>query len=252
MTKQRVVLVTGGGSGMGRSIAYRFAEAGDRVIILGRNMDKLKEAAQGHNTIEPIGGDITDPQSVEQAIERIVEQHSQIDVLVNCAGGNVRADEDMDLATANGLWSKIVDLNLTGTFNMIFAALPHITKPGGRIINITSVAAFAGSSAPAVNGQAYSAAKSGVHGLSRTLSNVLAPQGITINCVAPGVIDDTDFFGPTGIRPERRAANESKIPMGRLGKPDDIAPGVFYLASDEASFISGEILNINGGVQFGR
>lgn len=252
MTKQRIVVVMGGGSGMGRAIAHAFAKAGDTVVVLGRSLDKLQETAQGHEAIEPIAADITDTKAVDQAIGTIVKQHDHIDVLVNCAGGNMKAPDGLKLPEANKLWKQIIDVNLTGTFNMIFAALPHITRPGGRIINITSVAAFAGSGAPGVNGQAYASAKSGVHGLTRTLSNVLAPQGITINCVAPGVIDETDFFGPDGIAPERKAVNESKIPMGRLGKPEEIAPGVLYLASDEAAFISGEILNINGGVQFGR
>jgi len=199
MTKQRIVVVTGGGSGIGAEISYKFAKNGDLVYILGRNLNKLKVVAKKHQNIVPERVDITDPSSVEAARRRIAEAHPNVDVLVNCAGGNTKIDPDVSLEEANSVWSSIINANLTGTFNMIFAFLPHIERPGGRIINVTSLAAFVGSSQGAANGQAYAAAKSGVHGLSRTLANSISQEGITVNCVAPGVIDHTEFFGSEGL-----------------------------------------------------
>jgi 3-oxoacyl-[acyl-carrier protein] reductase len=248
----RVVIVTGGGSGIGEAIVNRFANNGDIVYALGRDLKKLQNVAKGHQNIHPLSVDITKPAEIEKARNLIVKEHKTIDVLVNNAGGNTKIDPDANLEAANKGWKFIVEVNLTGTFNVTYAFLPHMARPGGRVINITSLAAFAGSSLGGVSGQAYSAAKSGLHGMSRTLSNMVAGEGITVNCVAPGVIPDTKFFGPDGMSKERRAMYLTKIPVGKLGQPEDIAGGVFYLASDEASFITGEILNINGGGQFGR
>lgn len=252
MSKQRVVIVTGGGSGIGKAIAYKFADNGDLVYILGRDQQKLEATAKDHDNIMAQEVDITVPASIEKAKEAIISNHKTVDVLVNCAGGTFKIGPDPSLEEAKVVWDKIVDLNLTGTFNMIFAFLPNILRPGGRVINISSLAAIGGSRQSGVSGQAYSAAKSGIHGMSRTLANALGKDGITINSVAPGVIENTDFFGDAGVSDEVRQAYKGKIPMDRLGKPDEIAAGVFYLASAGAAYVTGEILNINGGTQFGR
>ncbi len=252
MSKNRIIVVTGGGSGIGRAIANAFGAAGDTVYILGRHKDKLEAVAENTQNINPIVVDITNISEVEKAKNEINKQHNTIDVLVNCAGGNTKIDPNASLEEVVKGWNYIVNVNLTGTFIITHAFLPLITKPGGRIINISSLAALAGSSLGGISGQAYSAAKSGVHGMSRTLAKAYAKQGITVNCVAPGVIDHTGFFGGEGVPDERRAMYLTNIPEGRLGKPEEIAAGVLYLASDEAAFVTGEILNINGGVVFGR
>lgn len=249
---ERIVIVTGGGSGIGRAIAEKFAYNKDRVFILGRNITQLEEVARRYQNVTPISVDITDVTQVAAAVEAIASETDSVDVLVNCAGSTKRIDENASLAEASEGWKSIVEVNLTGTFNVTHATLPHMTRPGGRIIMITSVAALAGSSRGAAHGQAYAAAKAGLHGLTRTLVTPLGKEGITINCVAPGVIDHTGFFGGSGLPDDRRKANEDKTPMGRVGEPNDIAAGVLYLASDEAGFVTGEILNINGGVVFGR
>ncbi len=252
MSKSRVVVITGGGSGIGRAIAIKFADAGDIVCILGRDQKKLSAVAKDNKSIFPLAADVTIPESIESARVEITKKHKAIDVLVNCAGGNTKVDPNADIVEANKVWSQIINVNLTGTFNTTFAFLPHLKRPGGRIINVTSLAAFTGSSQPATNGQAYAAAKAGIHGLSRTLANSVSKEAITVNCVAPGVIDHTGFFGGDGVPEDRKAPNIDRTPLGRLGVPEDIAGGVFYLASEEASFITGEILNISGGVVFGR
>ena len=246
----RVVLVTGAGSGMGKAIALKFAANGDYVYAMGRRAQPLETVAkQFPKNIEALPVDITDPKSISEAIKIIYKKHSTVHVLVNCAGsaGHIEPNEPLHMALEK--WNSVVSVNLNGTFLMTYAVLPLIARPGGRIINVTSLAAFAGSSR--AGGEAYSAAKAGVHGMMRTLVRQLAPQGVTVNCVAPGVIEDTEFFG--GHLPEdRRMLMLSNVPTGRLGKPDDVAPAVFYLASDEASFVNGDILHVNGGQQFAR
>jgi len=252
MSKPRVVIVTGGGSGMGRAIAHRFANAGDKVYILGRRLEKLNDTAKGFPGIECLVTDVTDTLLIEKARDTIIKNHKSVDVLVNNAGGNIKVDPNATLKQANAAWNQIVESNLTSVFNMIFAFDKYLIRPGGRIINISSIAALGGSRQGGVSGQAYSAAKSGIHGLTRTLVSGFAKDKITINSVAPGVIGDTEFFAGKPMPEELVKFYLPKIPLNELGKPDDIAAGVFYLASDDARYITGEIVNINGGLQFGR
>jgi len=251
MSKQRIVLVTGGGSGMGRAIVEKFADNGDIVYAMGRREQPLETLVKKFpKHVRALPGDITDPKSLRKAVEVLYKTGKGLDVLVNCAGSAGHVEDDQPLEKALDQWNKIITTNLSGTFLTTYAFLPLIRKPGGRIINITSLAAFAGSSRP--GGEAYAAAKSGVHGLTRTLVRQLGPQGITVNCVSPGVIQDTEFFGGVSISPDRAALLLPFIPAGRLGKPADVAAAVFYLASEEAVFVNGDILQVNGGQQFGR
>lgn len=250
MKTGRVVIVTGGGSGIGKAIAEIFAQNGDNVYILGRRKHSLEVvSAKYPDKIFTIKADVSNPKEVEVARQQILAAHPAVDVLVNCAGASGSVAHGLNLEAALEAWEGILANNLTSTFLMTYAFRPHLKRPGGRIINITSMAAFAGSSR--VGGEAYAAAKSAIHGMSRTLVRQLAPEGITINCVSPGFISNTDFFGGK-ILHQARIAAEAQIPAGRTGQPEDIAPGVFYLASDEASFVNGEILQINGGQQFSR
>ena len=252
MARQRIVVVTGGGSGMGRAIARRFATAGDTVYVLGRHMDTLQETAKGFASIECIQADVTDLASIKAAHNAIATKHKAVDVLVNNAGASAKTSPNPSLEEAADTWDNIITGNLSGTFNMTFAFVKSMKRPGGRIISISSMAAFAGSSAGGVTGQAYAASKAGVHGLSRTLARALASEGVTVNCVAPGVIDHTGFFGGTGVPEERKDTYLPTIPQRRFGEPDDVAEAVFYLASDKAGYVTGEILNVNGGAVFGR
>lgn len=252
MSKKRVVVVTGAGSGIGREIARRFAKSGDKVYILGRQISGLKETAKDFSDMVCITADVTDISAIEKARDQIIKESGYIDILVNNAGGNVRIGDDPSFPDAAAAWNQIVATNLSSVFYVTFAFIKHFARSNGRVINISSLAAFAGSSLGGVSGQAYSAAKSGIHGLSRTLTKALAPEGITVNCVAPGVIDDTGFFGGKGVPLDRKTKTLPTIPLGRLGEPNEIAEAVFFLASDKSGFITGEILNVNGGAQFGR
>lgn len=250
MSKQRVVVVTGGGSGMGKAIAEMFAQNNDQVFIIGRRKTKLQEVAKNKPTnIYPLQGDITKPDDVQRVLKAILKKHNTVDILVNCAGESGHVSDGLSLEKAFNTWNEVTNINLTGTFLMIYAFRPYLKRPGGRIINITSLAAFAGSSRQ--GGEVYAAAKAGVHGMTRTLVRQLGPEGITVNCVAPGFIVDTEFFGANA--PEERVKGAiANTPLGRIGHPNDVAPAVFYLTSDEASFVTGEILNVNGGQQFSR
>ncbi|HSX44360.1 MAG TPA: SDR family NAD(P)-dependent oxidoreductase [Candidatus Saccharimonadales bacterium] len=250
--KNRAVIITGGGSGIGKAIATTFAKNGDHVYIMGRKKEQLQEVVgslSGYD-VRSIVGDVTKPEEVQHVIDTVVKAHKTIDVLVNCAGASSRIAAGMDLATALKAWQANIDVNLNGTFLMIHAATPHMTRPGGRIINISSVAALSGSGQP--GGEGYAASKAGLHGLTRTLVKILAPEGITINCVAPGFIKNTDFFSADTPMDERIKRASAVNPSDRVGNPDEVASAVFYLASDKASYINGDIINVNGGLQFGR
>ena len=143
---------------------------------------------------------------------------------------------------------SVIDINLKGSLLMAVATAPHLNRPGGRIINISSIAAFNGGNPIATTG--YAAAKAGLHGLTYGLARELSPQGITVNAIAPGFIADT---GVTGRWSEERIESIiSDTPVGRPGQPEDVAAAALYLASREASFVTGEIMNVNGGRMFGR
>lgn len=234
---------------MGKAAAELFSKNGDKVYIAGRRKEQLEAVASANKNVVVIACDLTKPKEIENLIGEITKNHKVVDVLVNCVGGSGKVEGD-DLESAYAAWKQIVDTNLNSAFLISHAILPILARPGGRLIHVTSMAAFAGSSR--VGGEAYAASKSGVHGLVRTLVRVHGPQGITINCVAPGVIENTDFFKDGTVPQDIRAKMIPQIPAGRLGVPEDVAPAIFYLASDEASFINGEILNINGGQQFSR
>ena len=236
---------------MGRAIAERFAKNGDFVYIVGRRKEVLDTVVKENPDykITAVPADVTDPTSIHALVKMIQKDHKEVDVLINNAGGSGHIQEGLKLDEALQKWNEVIATNLTSAFLMVYAFKPMLARPGGRVINISSLSAFAGSSR--VGGEGYSAAKAGLHGMSRTLVRVLAPEGITVNCIAPGLIDETEFFGDT-LTPERKAGILKTTPAGTLGVPADIVEGAFYLASEGASFVNGDILNINGGAQFSR
>lgn len=247
----RTVIVTGGGTGIGRGIAAAFAQQGDHVVIMGRTADKLEATAQELGPqVVPQQVDVSQRKQVEQAVAAVVQRFGQVHVLVNNAGFVRSISPDTPLAEAEAAWDEEVDTNLKGAFLMSVAVAPHLARPGGRIINISSIAAYTGGSRGGVLG--YSASKAGLHGLTCGLARDLSAQGITANTIAPGLIVETDFFGGQQLSGEQLHSRLEQIPAGRAGRPDDIAAAVVFLASEQASYITGEVLHVNGGWLFGH
>lgn len=250
MENQRVIVVTGGGSGIGKAIATKFVRNGDTVIILGRTEAKLQAVCDElGSAVSYQVVDVSQREQVERGIANIVETHTQINVLVNNAGFVRGLRVDTPLGDAESIWDDVVGANLRGAMLMSVAASPYLMRPTGRIINIGSIAAYTGGSRGGVI--AYGSAKAGTHGLTVALARELSPEGITVNTISPGLIGDTDFFGGA-LSPERIQMAKEHIPIGRPGKPEEIAGLVCFLASEKASYITGEVIHVNGGWLFGH
>ena len=238
---QQVALVTGASRGIGRAIALLLAERGFKVI--GTATSDSGSAAIGE-ALAPFGGlgltlNVTDAAALDAAIDGIVKQHGGLHVLVNNAG---ITRDTLAMRLKDEDWDAVIDTNLKSVFRACRAAIkPMMKQRFGRIVNITSVVGAAGNP-----GQAnYCASKAGVAGMTRSLAQELGSRNITVNCVAPGFIA-TDM---TEVLPEaQRNALLAKIPLGRLGSPQDIAEAVAFLASPAAGYITGTELHVNGGM----
>ncbi len=247
--EDKAALVTGASRGIGRAIARRFAQEGARVCLSDVDGDGAKAAAEELSEegfrVFPARLDVTDPSEVETVVEEeVVGRCGRLDILVNKAGVTRDAlvfkmsDED---------WSSVLEVHLTGAFLCSRAAQKHMVENGyGRIVNVSSVAALGN------RGQSnYSAAKAGLIGLTKTLAMELGGFGITVNAVAPGFVE-TEMTRATAERmgldfEAFRSSMVEEIPAGRSGKPEDVASAITYLASQEASFVSGQILYVAGG-----
>ena len=247
---EQTILVSGGNSGMGRAIAEAFAQRHAHVVIVGRTEETLRSTAASLGAQSSwYQADVADREQVKAVISDVLKRRKQIDVLVNAAGFTRTIMTDTPFEQAEELWDEVLDANLKGSFLMTMAVAPHLSRPGGRIINISSIAAFTGGSTSGA--MAYAAAKAGVLGLTYSLARELSPQGITVNAIAPGFVPGTRFFGGT-VSEERIRNTINQTPVGRVGRPEDIAAAVLYLAAPEASFVTGEVLNVNGGWLFGH
>ncbi|MDO9024004.1 glucose 1-dehydrogenase [Zwartia sp.] len=247
--KDRVVVVTGGAGGIGASICRRMSQEGARIAILDLNLKGAQELSdelsQSGNTSVAYKVDISDYSQVESAIEDVESKLGSIDVLVNNAGWD-HAARFVD--TSPELWQKIIAINLVGPLNLQHSVVRRMLARGfGRIVNISSDAGRVGSSGESV----YSACKGGVIAFSKTLAREVARKQINVNVVCPGPTETSlfrDFAGEGESGDKLRNALQKAIPFGRLGQPDDVAGAVCFLASDDAAFITGQVLSVSGGL----
>jgi 3-oxoacyl-[acyl-carrier protein] reductase len=232
-------LVTGASGGIGAEVARALHRAGATVALTGTRVEPLEAlAAELGARAHVLPCNLAVPDEVDALIKRAVDAMGAVDILVNNAG--ITRDGLM-MRMSDDDWLSVIDVNLTAPFRLARAALRGMMKARwGRIVNITSVVGQAGNP-----GQAnYAAAKAGVAGMSKSLAQEVASRGITVNCVAPGLIDTAMTEKPND---EQRAKILVGVPAGRMGTPNDVAAAVLYLASDEAGYVTGATLDVNGG-----
>ncbi len=239
----RVALVTGAGRGLGRTIAQSLAASGAAVACVDIDATLLAETVKGieatDGTAQAFTCDVTDSGRVNEVVDAVVKQMGKLDILVNNAG---ITRDGMIMRMKDDQWDSVLAINLRGTFLFTRAVTrPMMKARGGRIINIASVSGLMGNP-----GQAnYSASKAGVIGLTRTVARELASRNITVNAIAPGFIA-TEMTAKMGE--EILSQVQEQIPLGRLGEPQDVADAVLFLAGDAASFITGHVLTVDGGL----
>lgn len=236
----RRILISGGSRGIGRALVQAFCKQGDRVAFIYKSAHDAAKSLADNTGATPICADVSDPQAVRLAVKTAEKAlDGSIDVLVNNAGISLISlvqdvtDED---------WRRILDTNLSGAFYLCREVIPAmVANHRGRIVNIGSMWGKTGASCEV----AYSATKAGLRGMTLAMAKELAPSGITVNCVEPGVID-TDMNVKLGQ--EAICALIDETPVGRLGTPEDVANAVLFFASEDASFVTGQILGVDGGI----
>ena len=239
MLKDKVVLITGASGGIGKAIAKKFAEAEAKVAL--NDIAPTEEALKSFS--QEIGGkyflaDVSKFEEVEKMVENIQKEFGRLDVLVNNAG--ITQDRTLAKMTKEE-WQKVIDIDLTGVFNCSKAVLPLIIANQGKIVNISSLVGQRGNF-----GQTnYAAAKAGIIGFTKALSKEVGRFGVTVNAIAPGFIETRLT---ENLPPELKETIKKFTPLGRFGKPEEIANLIFFLASEEASFITGAVINIDGGL----
>lgn len=247
--RDKVVIVTGGGGGIGGATCRRFASEGARVAVFDLNLEAAEKVAAAiraeGGTAEAFPCDITDRASVDAAVAATEAKLGAIGVLVNNAGWDVFKPFTK---TVPAEWDRLIAINLTGALHMLHAVLPGMAeRKYGRVVNIASDAARGGSSGEAV----YSACKGGLVALSKSLAREHARQGITVNVVCPGPTDTALLAGVAeGARDPAKLleAFRSAIPLGRLGQPEDLAGAIAFFGSDDAGFMTGQVVSVSGGL----
>jgi NAD(P)-dependent dehydrogenase (short-subunit alcohol dehydrogenase family) len=240
----RLAFITGAGQGNGRMLALGLAHAGARVIVTYMNAGSVEETA---HLAKQAGGeafaftlDVTAPEACNALAQQVRQQIGCVDLLVNNAGIIIREGMSSPNAAAN--WHKTLDVNLNGTFNVTHALLPAIKESKGTIINIASIAAFAGQGVSL----GYSPSKGAIKMFTQSLAQELAPFGVRVNALAPGVIE-TPMTTVTRENPERLKTFMNRIPLGRLGQTEDLVGPVIFLASDMSRYVTGITLAVDGG-----
>ena len=244
------MLVTGGCGGIGRSVGERFAAAGLQVLLADRDVRGAEELRQRYPAVETIEIDLGDPREIERVLRPRLERDDAADILVNGVGISPKADAqgrawrtwEMPIEQ----WQRVLDVNLTAYFCCSRLVLPRmIAQRSGRIINIASLAARTGGYVAPAH---YVATKAGVLGLTKVMAKETGPFGITVNAINPGRIDTPMIHD---VPDEVNESYVARIPLGRLGEPDDVASAVLFLASDLADYLTGTTLEVNGGLYMG-
>ena len=245
----KVAIVTGGGGGIGGATCRRFGREGARVAVFDLNYEAARKVAadiqQAGGKAEAFECDITRRSSVDAAVAAAEAKLGPIDVLVNNAGWDVFRPFTK---TEPAQWDKLIAINLTGALHMHHAVLPGMsTRKAGRIVNIASDAARVGSSGEAV----YAACKGGLVAFSKTIAREHARHGITVNVVCPGPTDTAlfaDYKEGAGSPEKLEEAFRRSIPLGRIGQPDDLPGAILFFASDDAAYVTGQVLSVSGGL----
>ena len=239
----KIALVTGAAQGIGKSVAMLLAQGGADIIVSDINLEKAEETSKEIATLGPramaIRANVAVVEEVEKMVQAIIERFGQIHILVNNAG---IARDKLLLRMTEEDWDLVLDINLKGTFNCTKAVIRYMSKQRyGKIVNIASVVGEMGNA-----GQAnYSASKAGVIGFTKTIAREFASRGINVNAIAPGYI----VTPMTEVLPEKAKEDLKRmIPMERLGQPEDVAQAAFFLVSEASNYITGQVINVNGGI----
>ena len=244
----KVALVTGGGAGIGRACAVALSARGARVAV---HYHKSRDAAHalvdelrgGGGEAEAFAGDLSDGGDARALVGKALERFQAIDVLVNNAGDLIERRPFLQMDET--LWRRVIDVNVTSTFLMCQAAAPQmIARKSGAIVNMASLAAWNGGGPGAF---AYSAAKGAIVSLTKGIAKELAPHGVRVNCVSPGLIGDTNFHGRFTAKDAFEGIAKT-VPLGRAGTPQEVAGVVAFLASPDSAYLTGETIEINGGL----
>tara|TARA_B000000460_G_scaffold246631_1_gene220203 strand:- start:259 stop:993 length:735 start_codon:yes stop_codon:yes gene_type:complete len=237
--KNKKILITGATGGIGRNLVKKYVELGGAVLATGTKDEKLEEIKKNFPRTNVIKFDISNHSKIEEFVDNVALELGGLDVLVNNAGMNM---DNLSLRMKDEEWKNVIDINLSSTFLLSKYSIKKMLKNKfGRIVNITSIVGHTGNP-----GQSnYAASKAGIIGMTKSLAIEYAKKNITINCVSPGFIDTSMT---KSLAEKVRLFLTSRIPMGRLGTGEDVSNCVVFLSSDEASYITGETLHVNGGM----
>jgi len=239
----KIALITGGTGGIGKSIAKKFSQEGAEIIITGRDSQKLDSTVKELGIGMPIVADIKNEEEIKDGIKKIIEKFGRIDILVNNAGVHPKLKPLHEIEESE--WNNVIDINLTGQFRVTKTVIPHMIKNGGGcIINISSDAGL--KAFENYQADAYSASKAALVLLTKTWALEYAKNMIRVNCVCPGTID-TEMAKPFLDSEIKKEMADAEHPLGRIGKPEDVANAALYFASEDSSWTTGSILVVDGG-----